>query len=48
MNESIGFVSAVGVLALTMLAAAALARFLIWRDGLRARPFGPRRESRSH
>lgn len=45
MNESIGVVSAVGVLTLTMLVAAALTRFLVWRDGLRSRSIGPGRET---
>jgi hypothetical protein len=45
MDALTGFVSAVGVLALTLLSAAALGRFLVWRDGLRSGSVGARRRA---
>lgn len=37
MNESMDVLSAIALALLTLLTAAAIARFLVWRDGLRPR-----------
>jgi len=44
MNESMDVLSAIALALLTVLTAAAIARFLVWRDGLR--PRGGRRRDR--
>lgn len=46
MTESIGIVSAIALALLTVLAAWAIARFLVWRDGLRPHAGGRRGQER--